>query len=1065
MKKLILFSLLFYLMGCSGGLDEKKLLVIYDDAAKNASAQINEIMGFAAAHEINVDTTADLSMINETGLQYTSTVMLLGVPGEKFNYKQQADLERYIQAGGSLIAVDTDLHSKYKWPWQEALLAEVRGQNMENQLAIRQVNAGEEAQQPIPQGQYEFDGGRVSFITGSDLNSEKLSETINYAIGDNQLHYKKAYSQRVPDDNRFTRIVLDNDLNEPMELDVTRDGKVIFTEREGNVKMYDPEANRTQLLARFDVCTEGNYEDGLHGLALDPNFDFNHRIYIYYSVPCADSIQRLSRFFMAGDSLIMASEKTILEVPVQRETCCHSGGSVQFGPDGLLYLSTGDNTSSKESNGYTPIDERPGRSPFDAQKSSGNTHDLRGKILRIKVEKDGSYTIPNGNLFPKDGAKGRPEIYAMGCRNPFRISIDQKKGYLYWGDVGPDSGVDSEQGSQSYDEWNQAREAGFYGWPYFMANNIAFPDFDFVTNTPGQYFDPEHPVNNSPNNYGSKDLPPAKKAMIWYPYGESDIWPILGTGSRSAMAGPVYYAARYGNSDVKFPEYYNGKLFIYEWSRSWIQVVSFDENDNPKKIEPFLPDMQLSKPIDMEFGPDGAMYILEYGANYFANNDEARLVKIEYAEGNRKPVPQIAVDKSVGAAPLTIQFSAANSFDYDANDSLTYAWMFDDNEKVQSEEKKPAFTFEKPGIYAPKLIVTDTEGHEAEATVTVSVGNQPPEVNFIIGGNQSFYFDNGSLNYRVAVTDQEDGNLTSGRIDPMEVKLTFDYLQEGKDLALLGADALITPFAKGKALIDNSDCKACHAVSQKSIGPSYMEVAERYNPDATTVSMLAKKIISGGNGNWGHSMMAAHPQHSEEETSEMVKYILSLEGNGQAGGSMALDGTLHLDKHNNSSEAGSYILSATYKDKGANGMPALTTRKIITIRHPRLQAEDYDEFRNVQRQRPNDGGLGYVNNIKDGSYIQFINIDLTDIAALTYQVSGRSDGEIEVHLDSPDGPVVSKATVRPTGSNRDFAEVNSTVKSTEGLHNLFFVFKHKEKKNDNLFNLDWIYFHNQKIPL
>src|SRR5690606_5368182 len=108
------------------------------------------------------------------------------------------------------------------------------------------------------------------------------------------------------------------------------------------------------------------------------------------------------------------------------------------------------------SDGYTPIDERPGRGPFDAQKSSGNTHDLRGKILRIKVNEDGSYRIPEGNLFPKDGSEGRPEIYVMGARNPFRISIDPKTNFLYWGDVGPDSGKDGIQGSKSYDEWNQA---------------------------------------------------------------------------------------------------------------------------------------------------------------------------------------------------------------------------------------------------------------------------------------------------------------------------------------------------------------------------------------------------------------------------------------------------------------------------------------------------------------------------------------------------------------------------------------------------------------------------------
>ena len=181
------------------------------------------------------------------------------------------------------------------------------------------------------------------------------------------------------------------------------------------------------------------------------------------------------------DSLLLQSEKVILEVAVQRETCCHSGGSISFGPNGNLFLSTGDNTSSKESDGYSPLDERAGRAPFDAQKGSSNTQDLRGKILRITPTAEGSYTIPTGNLFSSDGSVGRPEIYAMGCRNPFRFSVDQKTGYIYWGDVGPDSGKDSKLGPQSYDEWNQAKTPGNYGWPYFEADNKAYPMLDFAT--------------------------------------------------------------------------------------------------------------------------------------------------------------------------------------------------------------------------------------------------------------------------------------------------------------------------------------------------------------------------------------------------------------------------------------------------------------------------------------------------------------------------------------------------------------------------------------------------------
>ena len=158
---------------------------------------------------------------------------------------------------------------------------------------------------------------------------------------------------------------------------------------------------------------------------------------------------------------------------------------------------------------YAPIDERDGRSPWDAQKSSANTNDLRGKILRIHPEADGTYTIPDGNLFPKGTPKTRPEIYTMGHRNPYRISVDKHTGNVYWGDVGPDAGTDSAGvGPMAEDEYNVARQPGNFGWPYFVADNKAYNELNFATNQSGPKFDPAQPVNKSPNNTGLQSLPP-----------------------------------------------------------------------------------------------------------------------------------------------------------------------------------------------------------------------------------------------------------------------------------------------------------------------------------------------------------------------------------------------------------------------------------------------------------------------------------------------------------------------------------------------------------------------------
>lgn len=81
---------------------------------------------------------------------------------------------------------------------------------------------------------------------------------------------------------------------------------------------------------------------------------------------------------------------------------------------------------------------------------------------------------------------------------------------------------------------------------------------------------------------------------------------------------------------------------------------------------------------------------------------------------------------------------------------------------------------------------------------------------------------------------------------------------------------------QGRQLIANSDCVACHKDNERTIGPAYVEVAQKYTNNDTTITYLANKIIKGGAGNWGSVPMTPHPQHSQEEAEQMVRYILTL---------------------------------------------------------------------------------------------------------------------------------------------------------------------------------------------
>ncbi|MDX1430237.1 MAG: PQQ-dependent sugar dehydrogenase, partial [Rhodothermales bacterium] len=268
-------------------------------------------------------------------------------------------------------------------------------------------------------------------------------------------------------------------------------------------------------------------------------------------------------------------------------------------------------------------------------------------------EKEGTYSIPDGNLFSTDVSGARPEIYIMGNRNPFRISIDPKTGDLFWGEVGPDAPRDSTLGPKGYDELNRATRAGNYGWPYAIADNQAYADYDFETGTVKESFDCVEPKNDSPNNAGPTTLPPCRPAWIWYPYDASKEFPLVGSGGRTSMAGPVYRYAE-GHDPRALPPYYDGKLFVYEWMRGWVATVRLNSPGIPL-METFMPAIEFSRPMDMTVGPDGILYLLEYGNEWNARNPDARLTRIEFLTDDsrlaRAPAPRTSEDRTVDSSP------------------------------------------------------------------------------------------------------------------------------------------------------------------------------------------------------------------------------------------------------------------------------------------------------------------------------------------------------------------------------------------------------------------------------
>ncbi|WP_276347879.1 PQQ-dependent sugar dehydrogenase [Daejeonella sp. JGW-45] len=859
-----------------------------------------------------------------------------------------------------------------------------------------------------------------------------------------------------PDSTRFSHSTLISGFDEPMQMAILPNYDVVVVERKGAVRYFNNSTRELSTIAQFNVFS--GIEDGLLGVAADPAYEKNHWIYFYYAVAGEKNISELARYELTGGKLQLASKKVLLTVPTQRSYCCHSAGHVTFGSDGLLYLSIGDNTNAEEIEGHNPIDERPGRELSDGQASTANSNDLRGKILRIRPEPDGTYSIPDGNLFPKDGSAGRPEIFAMGLRNPFRVSVDPKTQYVYWGDVGPDTQVKTEDGKLSYDEINQARKPGFFGYPYFLGNNVAFPDYDFATKQEGPGKDPLRPYNDSPNNTGIKMLPPAQPAFIWYGKGPSKKWPVLGSGGASAMAGPVYYSDLYPAAPYKLPEYYNGKLFIYDWIRKWIIAVEMDADGNYVSMERFLPQLRVVAPIDMQIASDGAIYLLAYGTNWFARNTDSGIIRVEYSEGNRKPLASIKVDKTIGATPLNVLLSAAGSRDYDQGDILSYKWKVG-NTSLSGKEIRHSFT--KPGTYNVLLTVTDQTGAKGNAAVQVKVGNTPPVVNIETTGNKSFYWDNVALNYKIRISDREDVKVSNANI-----KASFTYLPFGKDLAnaFAGGQESDPSFAGTAKLYASLDCKSCHSPDVKSIGPSLKDISARYKGQGNVAGVLGRKIIAGGSGSWGTYPMPPHANLTEKEAEDIAEYILSF---GKQKTSLALSGEIPLKEHIGKGTEGAYILQATYTDNGANGIEPLTTRDHLVLRNPWIQMEDYHQGNvGVVIATRNTGFVSYIANITNGKFTSYKDIDLKGVKSIRLRVRAQSaGGSVEARQGSKTGILAGQLQIpaAQVPQSNEWIEVSLPLNGgaiKPGLHELFLIYRNDQVKGQ-LFHIDWMKFENE----
>ena len=244
------------------------------------------------------------------------------------------------------------------------------------------------------------------------------------------------------------------------------------------------------------------------------------------------------------------------------------------------------------------------------------------------------------------------------------------------------------------------------------------------------------------------------------------------------------------------------------------------------------------------------------------------------------------------------------------------------------------------------------------------------------------------------------------------------------------------------------DCKSCHKENEKSIGPAYTAVADKYRKDANAMNHLTNKILKGGSGVWGEVAMPAHPTLSQGDAAQIVTWILSLGNKEAVKKSLPQSGTINPSAKQKPNEV--LVLSASYTDKGGNNIKALTGGTSIALRSNTVAISGKEKIQGFTTMRYN--GMNLVLLPATEGWFAVDSIDLTGVKSanlvMGWQQAPKAPLDFEVRLDDSKGKVVGHGTLPvPKGAQKGgMAHITLQEVGDGKFHTIYFVYKAKDPR-------------------